>query len=374
MPDDEEFGINLNNISLSQPRNRCSSPGLLGYYISWHIVGLSFKNEKGRRANSGFELLEYNNTLHEENRYGIHICCKTIKNYIDNFSLDGFEQSQIESYKEYCTYLTLIYVIAHEWGHYRSELLSFQLKNLIESVTGERNQISDLTPLYLSYFIYKKQFPNTNFEEVFAEWSSLKMGIFNFHNKKPSFANSISNWPIVEATVKYMLTQVISRPNRIKPYSDIRFWVDFNRITSNEIMERISENKKSLNRSVNDNVRIIDIKSLKNGKLIDLLMHNQMQFTSQYKNNGIVKSDTLAYPYNPDSSFYHLGDDECLEIEPGGNSNRFLHLNNLTSSQAVDNPILNKVISNLKEDGYDYAGLPIRTFPEILPINNVYFH
>ena len=261
------------------------------------------------------------------------------------------------------------------WGHYRSEVLSFQIGNLVKSVTGEFE--SSLAPSYLSYFVFKKQFPESNFEEVFAEWSSLKFGIFNYYMKKPVFANSISNWPQVEATVKFMLTQAISRPSRLKPYSDIRFWVDFNRITRDAVMTRLSENSPSINRSVNDNVLVDEIKSFKKGKMIDLLMHNQMQFSKHHRFNGLVKSSKLAYPYEPDSSFYHFGDDECLTTnKASGNSENFLRLSNpkFSNTSEMINSKVKKVIDSLKEGNNEFSSLPIKVFNEILPLDPIYFH
>jgi len=373
-PDEDHSEFWLDKINLSKPLNICDIVSPLGYYLSWHIVGVSFKNEHGRSPFDGEELKRYNESLPIENRFGIHICCTTIENYINNFSTDGIDPTQISNYLEYCTYLTIIYVIAHEWGHYRSEVLSYQISNLIKSISGEDK--NKLSPSYLSYFAFNKENPESNFEEVFAEWASLKLGIFNYYMKKPSFANSIANWPQVEATVKFMLTQAISRPNRIRPYSDIRFWIDFDSITRDVVMKRLSENKSSINRSVNDNVLIDEIKSFKKGKIIDLLMHNQMQFSNEHFFNGIVKSSRLSYPFQPDSSFYHFGDDECLIAHKSSNSENFLKLGEVRFSDPSEsyNSRITKVIDGFKEDGFNYASLPIRVFPDLLPIDPVYFH
>lgn len=374
IPDEEPSEFWLNKISLSSPRNLRSNEFLLGYYISWHIVGVSFQNENGGQLRNGKELELYNDSLPKENRHGIHICSRGIENYINKFSTDGLDPIQIPMYLEYCTYLTMIYVIAHEWGHYRSEVLSFQINNLVKSISGDVN--SRLSPSYLSYFVYKKEYPNSNFEEVFAEWASLKLGIFNYYMKKPDFTASISNWPKVEATVKFMLSKAIARPSRLRPYSDIRFWIDFDSITRDEVMKRLSENKSSINRSVNDNVKIEKIKSFKKGKMIDLLMHNQMQFSHEHQFNGLVKSAPLSYPFEPDSSFYHLGDDECLEANKPSNSGNFLQLEDakFDDLDLQNNSKIKKVLDSLKDNKSGKAVLPIKVFSEILPLNPVYFH
>jgi hypothetical protein len=371
-PDEDHSEFLLDNIRLSIKKNRCAKPSLLGYYLSWHIIGVSFQNENGRPPRDGAELKSYNDRLPEENRYGIHICCKTVENYINKFSTDGIDPAELPFYKEYCTFLTLVYVIAHEWGHYRSEVLSFQLTNFVKSVTGLAG--SNISPSYLSYFVNKKRYPLSNFEEVFAEWASLKVGIFSYHMKKPAFAKKIPNWPTVEATVKFMLTRAISRPSRIRPYSDIRYWIDFNNITSSEIMDRLSQNSRSLNRSVNDNTKLGLIKSFKNGKIVDLLMHNQMQFSTGHNFNGIVESAPLAFPYHPDSIFYDFGDDECLETHKSAlNSDKFLRIENQRFS-VNDAPNVYKAIQGLKAPRKVDAVLPIKVFSQILPLDPIYFH
>jgi hypothetical protein len=373
-PDDLNGEFDLENIKLSSRTNPCKKDTLLGYYIGWHIIGVSFKNENGYPPKDANELKRYNDNLPTENRYGIHICCNTIEEYINKFSTNGLEPEQVPLYLEYCTYLTMIYVVAHEWGHYRSEALSFQISNLVRSVSGEEN--NGLSPSYLSYFVFKKEYPTTNFEEVFAEWASLKLGIFNYYMKQPAFAKEMSNWPIVEATVKLMLTEVISRPTRIRPYSDIRHWVDFNRISKTDIMQRISLKKRSVNRSVNDNVLINKIKSFKKGKFIDLLMHNQMQFSLNHKFNGVIESASSSYTSMPDSSFYHFGDDECLEAHEASSSENYLKLNNpyFDDPNQGRNSRIKKVIDGLKDEGAVFAYLPIKVFADILPLDGVYFH
>jgi hypothetical protein len=141
-------------------------------------------------------------------------------------------------------------------------------------------------------------------------------------------------------------------------------------------MNRISENKRSMNRSVNDNVLIKNVKSLKKGKIIDLLMHNQLQFSQDHIFNGLVKSAPMAYPYEPDSNFYHFGDDECLEAHEASNSENYLMLGNPSYDDPVQkrNSIIIKVIDSLKDDGMSNAHLPIKVFSEILPLDEVYFH
>ena len=369
-PDEEIYNVDFSSIRLSKPTKSCASNSLLGYYIGWHIVGVSFRNENGREANDGLELKRYNDTLPEENRFGIHICTQSINSYIAKFSTEGLAAADVPNYLVYCTYLTLIYVIAHEWGHYRSELLSFQLGKISESISGRTN--NNIRPCYLSYYANMKRYPDSNFEEVFAEWASLKLGIFNFYMKPPSFAAKISNWPKIESTVKYMLTEVISRPNRMRPYSDIRHWIDFKKITENVILKKLSQKKSSVNRSVNDNVQIEGVRSLLKGKMVDLLVHNQMQFSSDHYFNGIVRSTQNFYPINPDSVYYHLGSDDSFDGHTASKTDNFLSLK--LPPQSINFCFVSEVLNDLMGKNDSTIYLPIKVYPEILPLDSVYFH
>jgi hypothetical protein len=372
--DNVESHFDLDNVKLSKPTNHCSRPSLLGYYISWHLIGISFKNEKGRLPYDGNELSIYHESLPIENRYGIHICNKAIEGYISKFSTEGLSSHEVPMYLDYCTYLTLIYVIAHEWGHYRSEVLSFQIGKLMKSVSGKYNH--PMAPSFLSYYVDKKSYRRNNFEEVFAEWAALKMGIFNYHMKKPQFAISIPNWPKVEATVKLMLSKAISNPRRSRPYSDIRFWLDFDALGQDSILSRVSSNKPSLNRSVNDNVLFKRLKSLKKVKMIDFLMHNQMQFSNARNSFEIIRSSSIVDDLEPDSLFYHFGDDECCSTTKQSSTNGFLKLANpiFSNSSQRDQSRVLRVIESLKSGSQEFAVLPIKVFNEFLPLDEVYFH
>jgi len=368
-PDDTDI-IAPYKIILDKQRKPCNRE-ILGYYMSWHVIGKYYEIENGIPAKSGNELKIYNDKLPSELRFGIHVCCTEIFEYISRFDFTGLTTDEIPKYQEYCTHLTLSYLIAHEWGHYRSELLTFQMNKLASSLTGDSR--TNLKISYLTYLRYKKTYPLTNFEEVFAEWASLKVGVFNYHIKKPSFARNPANWLKIESTLRYMLTQAISRPNRIRPYSDIRHWVDFNTLSNDVILQRITQKKKSANRSVNDNV-LIDknrVKSLIKGTMTDMLAHNQMQFSGAVP-NGIIRSTSLTYPTNPCSPFYHLGYDENPTAPAKANSKNFIRLSDPLSNQ--QNKYIKKYVDNFKGKSKGIPNLPIRVFPEILPLDPVYFH
>lgn len=110
--------------------------------------------------------------------------------------------------------------------------------------------------------------------------------------------------------------------------------------------------------------------------MIDLLMHNQMQFAEGRSFNGLITSAPLAYPLQPDSLFYHFGDDECLSSDAATYSDRFLRLNNVEYSNPSkrESSLIRKVIDGFKENGNQNASLPIKVFTDILPLDPVYFH
>jgi hypothetical protein len=373
-PDLPRREVDLRLVRLSKGLSPCDFNAALGYYLPWHNVALSFRNERGRPAHDIHELRAYNASLPEYNRYGIHICSRAILGYIDSFKVTGLPSEQVPLYQEYCTYLTLVYVLAHEWGHYRTEVLSFQLSNIARSMTGSTHPGS--RPSYLAYFQDSIRHNLDDFEEVFAEWAALKFGVFNYYIPTPAFAQSLPNGSVVEATLRRMLTEAMSRPTRIRPYSDIRHWVDFPRICREDVLKRVVQKKKTQNRSVNDSLIELGIQSLKKGKLIDLLMHNLVQFTPSRSFHGIVRSFRQRHTTTPDSIFYHMGDDDCLLLrDVSENSRRFLELNYgfMNWKRPSGKEYLDRVIHTLQSNR-GRCILPLRTFPEILPLDPVYFH
>jgi len=267
------------------------------------------------------DLEAYNRTLPECNRFGIHICCRTIEEYIAGFDVSNLKPDEVEMYRHYCTYLTLMYVIAHEWGHYRSETLSFQLRSMVSSMTGGGSNI--LMPSYLAYLLDgMNNFP-TFFEEVFAEWAALKFGVFNYQMQKPNFVNQLPNRVVIEQTLRNMLGVAMIQPSRPSPYRDVSLWVNFNRLNTRRVLDKLIENENSQNRLVKDSTRIGQVQSYKRGRMIDLLMHNKMQYASSRTFNGIIGSRPYYYPKCPNSTYYHMSDDECIRITPPGEKSNF---------------------------------------------------
>jgi len=354
----------------------CNNENILGYYISWHVIGAMFESENGRLPRSGYELVSYDNALNRPTRYGIHICLTSIFQYIMSFSVKKIKPDEIDEYRKYCFYLTLIYVIAHEWGHYRSDVLSIQLNKSIDSLTGRQD--SPTRTHYMSYFYYEKRYASTDFEEVFAEWASLKYSIFNFHMPEPAFVQNNANWDMKKTSLRKFMTEAMLSNNRPLPYRDLDRWVDTESLISGPIIERLKTNNKSKNRSVNDN-QIFKFKSLIEGRMIDFLVHNQMQFSASRPNRLPIKSNSRRYPNNPDSIFYHIGNDPCTTKwgKAHQNSDNYIKLERIKGPSTDAERFYNELIDDLlgsRYAGYDYINLPIPIFAEILPLQNVYIH
>lgn len=354
----------------------CDSSNYLGYYVPWHYVALSHKNDRNRSLSTPVDLEAYNMGLPECKRFGIHICCETIERYIESFDVSNFKINEVDLYRHYCTYLILMYVISHEWGHYRSETLSFQLRSIVSSLSGGGN--NTMMPSYLAYMFDGNLNFQSFFEEVFAEWASLKFGIFNYHLVKPYFVSQLSNRLVIEQTLRIMLSEVMIRSSRPRPYRDISLWVNFNGLNSQKVLEKLIENEKTQNRLVNDNTRIAGIQSFKRGKMIDLLMHNKMQYSTGRNFSGIIESNPRYYPVRPNSAYYHISDDDCMNItKPGEKSSHHVILGERSIQQRGfnrPNGFINQILSDLRSNSTVDTILPIPTYPRILPLDSIYFH
>jgi hypothetical protein len=373
--DRSDLEVDINKIKLSSPICKVCEGSYIGYYMPWHVIAISYKNERGWPPPTEYELREYNNSLPKGNRHGIHICCKQIDEYINSFDLSGFQsKEEINDYLNYCKFLTLNLVIAHEWGHYRAEVLSFQAERIMTSLLDGPN--TNFHPSFISYWKNKKNNPSENFEEIFAEWCALKMGIFNYQMPEPIFVTNPANKDLAKAFVRYELTVAMVSPSRPKPYRDIQYWIDMNRLAGNQYLQRIVDKSKATNRTVNDCTLINSNSSFKRVRIIDLLLHNQMQFTNSTSSFRLVISGINRYPLKPKSLYYHIGDDECEEMrEAPGYSQRFLRIHSDNFSiNSMKNSLCINGIKPFLADNQNKCNLPIPVFPEYLPLDPIYFH
>lgn len=372
-PDIEQ--IDISQIRLSETSGKVCEGTYIGYYMPWHVIAISYRNERGWPPPNEYELREYNNSLPQANRHGIHICCKKIDAYINSFNNSGFQtEEEFNDYKNYCKFLTLNLIIAHEWGHYRAEVLSFQIERVLTSLLDQ--PITNFHPSFISYWKNKKNYPSENFEEIFAEWCSLKMGIFNYQMPDPVFVSTPANVELAKAFVRYELTVAMRSPSRPRPYRDIKYWIDLDRLAGNQYLQRIVDKSKATNRSVNDCTEILSDPSFKRVRMIDLLLHNQMQFTNSRSSFRLVISNVNLYPREPKSLYYHIGDDECEEMRKAPSySERYLriHSDNFLVKPMKNSLCINGIRAHLVYNQSN-CNLPIPVFPEYLPLDPIYFH
>jgi len=370
IPDSPKHDIDISSIRLSEDIPPCSG-GYLGYYMPWHMIAVSYRNENGWNPEpTENQLLNYNNQLPEGNRYGIHVCCNELDSYIKKFDVSNIDAALRSDYLEYCKYLTLIWVVAHEWGHYRSEVLSFQLTNVLTAITGATN--SSYHPSFISYWRNKKRFPDQNFEEVFAEWASLKMGIFNYHMPDLPLTSIPSGQDEAKAVLREQLAVRMISNRRPLPYRQIGDWVRMSQLTNANYLSRVVNKDKSMNRAVNDNTCILDDRAFRKVRMIDLLMHNQLQFSAGMPYLEIIRSQDSRFTRRRLAGIYrHIGDDECFSMKKvNGYSENFLSINLLKSSGGsccVD------TLTPFLFSG-THGNFPIPIFPEILDIDPLYFH
>ena len=102
----------------------------MGYYIPWHII-LNETKKSGRNPNNPDHIKFFNDQRDDCRKWGIHICMKNIKAYVDYQLMPVVEgklknHNEIEFYRDYATYLQIMSTLAHEWGHYRTEILALQ--------------------------------------------------------------------------------------------------------------------------------------------------------------------------------------------------------------------------------------------------------
>ena len=97
-------------------------------------------------------------------------------------------------FRDYAIYLKVISVVAHEWGHYRTEVLSLENREALSNVMDDK-QLDRFAGNYLWYFDLNAN-TRQNFEEVFAEWCSLRYGVFNSKIVRP---DNLPNIPMSES-------------------------------------------------------------------------------------------------------------------------------------------------------------------------------
>ena len=218
--------------------------------------------------------IEYINESYPEcRRWGIHLCMDNIKNYVDNCvmplvgpHLKGSEE--VRYYRDYAVYLMVMKTLAHEWGHYRVELLALQQMEGLTAIMKPED-VCHLSGNYLKYFRSTAR-TNDDFEEVFAEWCALRLGVYNSKMIRPDDLPAIFPSRKNEITKDWLIRQGVlgSMKNNSAPYGDIAKWVDFDALESDQLLNEYVTGKTNLSRAIGKYTKT------KGAKIIDLAMHN----------------------------------------------------------------------------------------------------
>ncbi len=345
---------NCDEVDVLNIQKPCSD-SVLGYYLPYHAVLKTYVKKYGRPLTHD-KVLEFNENLPPHARYGIHLCERTILNFIDktlqtrNYSTEYYESALA---------LLLQTVIGHEWGHYRAELNGIQLYKTLHSL-GVDNQFN-----YLEYFVQTRKLLLSDFEEVFADYCSLKFGVFN---SKYQIPNRQTTDEQLFQMVKLRLSQSLFN-NGSSPYGDLKFWMK-NKYQMDEAIETLIRNPKYANRNVKLALKLNKAKSPFGSSLIDVLTHNQIQFIhNRLKNGSIVSSRGHKVDFDDLDSFWQYISNDSLMRIPLHNKNNSVIVRN-TGHEIVH--ILQKISPSDKFK--EFIKLPLPTYPSILPLNSVQIH
>lgn len=340
------------DVALESFNPPCGLGNVLGYYIPYHFVMVSYRNKYGVPKNHQ-EVLMYNEKLPRNSRFGIHLCEETIIKYIES-------RAESKMYFELSLALLVQNVIAHEWGHYRAELNAIQQMIHLQSVS------SDQRMSYVNYILMMNGRHN-NFEEVFADYCGLKLGIFNPKYKNPD--------PLITKTEQLRMTQyqlsIGLFKNRNSPYGDLKFWMKNPYQMDNAVVSLVN-NPQYANRMVKLSLNLNSAHSPYSSELIDVLTHNQAQFIKNRNMvNRIISSRGPYIDFNELDSFWqYTAKDDFMNI-PRVSKKTSLNIDLFgTHLEAV----LEKILSPASRRRHGLYKLPLDTFPELLPLSPVMVH
>ena len=336
------------------------SKNVMGYYIPWHFMLEKHHYHKSKGSNITIDYI--NESYPEYRRWGIHLCMDNIKNYIDNRVLPLVEPHlsgprETRYFRDYAVYLMVMKTLAHEWGHYRVELLALEQMEGLTTIM-KPDDVCHFSGNYLKYFRSTARVHN-DFEEVFAEWCALRLGIYNSKMIRPDHLPAILPVKKKEITKDWLIRQGVlgSMKNNSSPYGDIAKWVDFNELESDQLLNEYVSGKTTLS-------RVIGKYTMTHGaKIIDLAMHNVNCYSKENiisrRNEPFVSSwwkwkpeiasvrPGLGLELNPQAA--------AFETESYGNQKRTLRALHL------DKPL---ILDSFKRDIYR---LPLENF-SLLPV------
>lgn len=345
---------NCSEVDVTLLSNPCRS-STLGYYLPYHAVLKTFHKKYGKPFKHE-HVLEFNSQLDETSRYGIHLCEQTILDYIDNKLM---AKRLGPEYEELALALLLQTVIAHEWGHYRSELNGIQISQLLQGL-GTTSSFN-----YLEYFVSTAQMRNSDFEEVFADYCGIKMGVFNIRYENPS--KSLTSKQKYEM-VRLRLAECIFE-NINSPYGDLKYWMK-NPWEMDEAIQKLISNPRSANKRVQSALKLNKAESPYGSTLLDVVNHNQIQYvTNRVKRNFLVGSKGFNIDFNELDSFWqYTGLDGFMKI-PNIPPKKSLLIEK--SGHRFSDTLLKILPGTHKKD---FLRLPLLTIPELLPLDPVYIH
>ncbi len=261
--------------------NNCpcqDSKNVMGYYIPWHFMLEQQHYYKTKGSNRTIECI--NKSYPECRQWGIHICMDNINNYIDHCLMpevrshltDAKEQKY---FRDYAVYLMVMKTVAHEWGHYRVELLALQQMEAMSTIM-KAEDVCHFSGNYLKYFRSTARTHN-DFEEVFAEWCALRYGVYNSKMIRPDDLPEIFQLRKNEITKDWLIRRGVldSMRKNSSPYGDITTWIDFNKLESDILLYEYVKGEITLSKVIGKYTKTNRF------KIIDLIMHNINCFSKE---------------------------------------------------------------------------------------------
>lgn len=234
---------------------------VLGYYIPRHKIELMMI---GRGLDPGtrgeFERFE-RTEVPSENRFGIHLLKNNIRKHIhDHINNAAFQsQREVQYFSERFRLLFWTYVLGHEWGHYLAEVIAVENMRTLRSAYGDHNVVRELDPRYLDHFYTTTsvdRYRRNDYEEVFAEWSALRYGVFNLYLRRsiigqlahPGIPRAIKEKLMRDWVLKGIIVASVARSPR--PYRDIARWIDCGKLLSHKNAEQYVGSQRTISNCV----------------------------------------------------------------------------------------------------------------------------
>lgn len=247
------------------------SENVMGYYIPWHFMLEKHHFEKKKGFKGSVD--DINNSLPECRQWGIHLCMDNIINYVDSSLMPQVSPhlsgpKEVKYYRDYAVYLQVMKTLAHEWGHYRAEVLALEQMEGLTSIMDEYGVIQ-YSGNYLKYFRSTASKSN-DFEEVFAEWCALRLGVYNTKMIRPDDLPSVFPARKDQITKDWLIRIGLlgSMKSNMAPYGDVARWVDFDELESSQLLDDYITGKTNLSRAIG---RYTFTGAF---KIIDHVMHN----------------------------------------------------------------------------------------------------